>query len=357
MVSYVHCADLHIGKSKTFPDYLGRQGLMLDAIFSIAKSHSDGLVLIAGDIYDCPILTPREKNLFLEKLAKADQDGLTTVIINGNHDIIDQKDGEGYTHLRTVKDLVESHRLQNTFCIESDPQGFLLPKFGLGIVALPALYRKSREVNKITGTYTRALRKAHGDQLPILAVVHEAVVGATNDSGHPFEGGVKLDSTIPVTAWCLGDIHKRQSIPGVPDAWYPGCPIQHDFGDVAERGVLVATTTNPCEPEFHSLWSTVPPLRTLELEPGQDARSIVWSQDSIWRVIGTREQLAGVHLPPNVVRTNYVKHSGPTSPAHNSGLGPKSDQDILAGLQGILAERGMDEEGRKWCLGVMEGLK
>ena len=36
-VKFIHTADLHIGKSRTFPDYLERQELMLDGIYKIAK--------------------------------------------------------------------------------------------------------------------------------------------------------------------------------------------------------------------------------------------------------------------------------------------------------------------------------
>ena len=347
---FLHCADLHIGRSRDFPKYLERQAAMLDGIFDVAQKQTDGLVVIAGDIYDAPVLRPREKDLFIDKLSHADKDGITTVIINGNHDIIDQMDG-GYTHLRTIKDLIASKRLKNTIFIEFNPEALYLEKFKLGFIGVPALYRKSQEVNDTVYAFTQSLREQYGN-IPVVACVHEAIAGAMDETGFSFPKGLRLDGTIPVTYWALGDIHGCQKIPGVPNAWYSGCPIQHDFKDSGRRGVLVVDTDVPHEPTFVPLYHKVQKLVTVVFGKDQDNSEVEIPLDSIVRVEATKKQLSEIYLPPNVVRTKVVNNIEQPAPIKPVGL-----DDLFDGLVEILADMGTDQEGQEFCLDLTRKLQ
>ena len=348
---FLHCADLHLGKSRDFPDYLERQSLMLDGIFQTAKDKTDGLVLIAGDVYDCPVLRPREKDLFVEKLCQADRDGITTVVMNGNHDLIDQV-GAGYTHLHTIKDMVDSRRLRNTVCVEFEPAGLYLERFKVCIVAVPALYRKSKEVNAIVASLTRKLQKQYGDDIPIIATIHETIIGAVDETGRPFQKGVRLDGSVPVSYFALGDIHACQQISGIPNAHYSGCPIQHDFSDSSRRGVLLVNMESPEEPEFFPLYQTVKKLETITLVKDQDTSKVDIPLNSIVRIEATKQQLSEMYLPDNVVRTKIVHAVSQPSTIKPVGL-----DDMFDGLVEILAEMGQDQDGQDFCLDLVRKLQ
>ena len=350
---YVHVADLHIGRSRRLPGYLERQDAMLAGIFKAAADRSDGLVLIAGDIYDRLDISPRERDLFLRHLSQADRAGITTVLINGNHDMIDEDDG-GYTHLRMIKLLVQEKRLQNTIVIETDPTSFWLDKFDIGIIAVPAYYRKTKEVNKIVGHHLKLMEPARKNR-PVLAMVHETVYGSSNDFGKKFgidvideDHTVKLDGTLPVTAFVLGDIHKCQQIKGVPHAWYSGAPIQHDFGDAPRRGLLLADTDNPTEPELVEL--DVTKLVTVAVTEETTNETLNIPQNAIVRVEGSREKLSELSLPDNVVTTK------PTLAQPDAVLDLSTD-DVFAGLGAILAEMGVSESDAQFCLEEAERLR
>ncbi len=337
-MKFIHCADLHIGKSRRLPGYLERQGQMLDGIFELASEMSDGLVVIAGDIYDRLDLLPREKDLFVRRLSEADAAGITTVIINGNHDMIDEADG-GYTHLRTVKNLVNAKRLKRTFLVETQSASFDIPAFKTSFICVPARYRKTKEVNKIVAHQL----KEHPPAWPVVAVVHESVYGARNDAGKRLgvdigdpDHCVSLDHELPVQYWALGDIHKPQRIKGVPNAWYSGAPIQHDFGDSGNRGVLVVDTANPTKPELIEL----PVKKLVTVQVGEDV-----PQDAFVRVEGSPDDLAVTALPENVIATKPVV----TKAAEPDSV-DIDEQDILSGLDSILESMGLDKDAVDWCV-------
>lgn len=334
----IHCADLHIGKSRRLPGYLERQGQMLDGIYDLAANLSDGLVVIAGDIYDRLDLLPREKDLFVRSVSEADAAGITTVIINGNHDMIDDADG-GYTHLRVLRNLVASKRLKRTFVIETEPVSFDIPSYKSSFICVPARYRKTKEVNKIVAHHL----KAHPPAWPVIAVVHEAVYGARNDAGKRMgvdvgdpDHCVSLDHELPVLYWALGDIHKPQRIKGVPNAWYCGAPIQHDFGDSGDRGVLLVDTDNPTEPELVEL----PVKKLVTVQIGEDVPT-----DAYVRVEGSPDDLAVTAMPENVIATKPVLEKS----AEYIEV-EQDEQDVLSGLDTVLESMGLDRDAVEWCV-------
>ena len=53
-----------------------------------------------------------------------------------------------------------------------------------------------------------------------------------------------------VAYWAMGDIHKHQTLNGMPHARYPGPPCQHKFNELPDKGVLLVDTKRPKRPEF-----------------------------------------------------------------------------------------------------------
>jgi len=68
------------------------------------------------------------------------------------------------------------------------------------------------------------------------------LLGSVAENGRKLKSGVVLPEVLNfVNYWALGDIHKRQKVKGF-NAWYPGSPIQHKFGDPDDCGVLIVDT-------------------------------------------------------------------------------------------------------------------
>lgn len=353
-MKFIHCADLHIGKSRGLHGYLERQDKMLSGIYRLAAKLSDGLVVIAGDIYDRLDLTAREKDLFIQHVARADKSGIVTVMVSGNHDMIDEDDG-GYTHLRALKVMADQKRLTNTFVVETHPESFVLDKFDLPVIAVPSYYRKAKEVNKIVMQELDKLGTAARNK-KVLAVVHECILGAKNDFGKRMgidlgskDDCAELDPSMPVTYWALGDIHRAQKINGCPTAWYCGTPIQHDFGDLDDRGVLLVDLDEPESPEL----LPIPGIkRMVTLEVTEDTQAEDIPSDAYVRLEGTRDRIKALKgTGANVVATK-LRAADEVAVIEDVKI-----SDALHGLPEMLAEMGMSASDQKWCLEEAERLR
>lgn len=353
-MKFIHTADLHIGKSRKLPGYLDRQDRMLSEIYRAAADYSDGLVVIAGDVYDRLDLLPREKDLFVQHLCKADKAGITTVMVSGNHDMIEEDHG-GYTHLRGIRMIAEERRLRHTHVFETDPASFVLERFGLTVIAVPSYYRKTKEVNRIVKAELKAAQMTRTLQPKVLAVVHETILGARNDFGKKIgidvgsaDHCVELDASLPVTYWALGDVHKPQRIKGCRNAWYCGTPIQHDFGDAGDRGVLIVDLDDPENPELLEL-EGVKKLVSFEVTAETKKEDI--PTGAYVRLDGDREFVKPLQGAVDVVGTKLT----PVKEAEI--IDDVKISDVLAGLPEVLAEMGVPEAEQRWCLAEAERLR
>ncbi len=334
----LHTADLHVGDSRNLPGYLERQEKMLYTITELCVDREVDLCVMVGDIFDAKHLKPREKDMFLRWLIEHDRAGkkhkFDTVIENGNHDEVE----EGYTHLRQHKIMQDFGMLKSTHIVEADPKLLGPFKGSIWVAALPARKYKGDEINfAVSALYKKLEAKLESNQTNIpgteekvhfVAMVHEAILGAENELGtFRVKKGPKLDPDLPVTYWALGDIHKPfQQI--LPNAWYPGSPIQHDFGDEdTERGVLVVDLEDPVDPE-PVLVSGVKPLITLSQVPAE------WP-DAIVRFEGSPEEIADTAFPENVVGFKPVLEEDTMSSASVTFEG----SDLLDDLPDVLTDQ------------------
>ncbi len=87
---FIHTADWHIGalRSGLPDDYLARAYDMIEQIIKVTKEQSDGVLVVAGDLFHHKIVTDAERNLLLKALLKMERMGIFTLMINGNHDIV-----------------------------------------------------------------------------------------------------------------------------------------------------------------------------------------------------------------------------------------------------------------------------
>jgi len=299
----LHTADLHIGDSRALPNYLDRQEKMLRQITEIAIREKVDAVVIAGDICDAKRMFEREKDMLLTWMIEHDRAGekhdFWTVVMNGNHDEIEA----GYTHLRGHRIMADYGMFHRTYVVEDKPQlvGAIKDKIWFAVLPAPSKRYEGDEINETVVTLRNSLIKkleSKGQKIEdvyFVAMIHEAVDGAINEiATHKIRKGPVISRNLGVTYWALGDIHKPfQQI--LPNAWYSGSPIQHDFGDVSQdRGVLIVDLDAPTKPKPVMI-TGITPLVTLTEVPKE------WPKDQIIRFEGSSKAITETMFPANVV--------------------------------------------------------
>ncbi|MDR3101676.1 MAG: exonuclease SbcCD subunit D [Methanocalculaceae archaeon] len=85
-MKFLHLSDLHIGKSVNgFPMLEEQRHIFAQAIGHIQTEKPDA-VLIAGDIYDRTVPSVEAVRLFDDFLTRLAKEGVTVLLISGNHD-------------------------------------------------------------------------------------------------------------------------------------------------------------------------------------------------------------------------------------------------------------------------------
>lgn len=258
---------------------------MLEQLFSDAVAHECDAILICGDIYDkMTTLKEEEKDLFIEVLGKYDGK-LEIVLINGQHDMLSAE----RTHLSILKELVESKVLNTTTVVEFEPE-LITHIDGCDILAIP--YGEYTSVS-LSDVVTDHLEGSTQDI--VVGMFHGMLKGCFNDLGKQFDDGVTLPSK--VNYWALGDIHKQQKLDDI--TWYPGSPIQHNFGEVEQgRGyLLVEVTSDDLTVTPYSL-KGIKPLINIDLDEEEEI-----PEDAYVKLTYTdRKVLNDRLLPANVVK-------------------------------------------------------
>jgi DNA repair exonuclease SbcCD nuclease subunit len=313
MPKFLHTADLHLNaQRRAFPQtYLQRTDWLLAAIEQTAIDHEVDCVVVAGDVFDRADLTNAERYRFAEWLGQLQ---IPVLCIAGNHDARSQQIGD--TCLRDLSAL----RLKRHLIHDGDPR--LVHAFDCSWILFPHHGWGSRELDLIVTSAVETATTRYPDD-PIVVVLHEAVMGSSTDGGHQLTQGVQLNGDVPVTYWALGDIHLTQRI--LPNAFYCGSPYQVDFGEAADKGVLIVDTDHAMEPEFVSL--TCPyPLVTL------DQRQTEWPEFS--RYVGEDD----VTTPPHVLRVaTTVQDTTPSTSPSQPTVPP------LWGLEEHLSKQALDD--------------
>jgi len=341
-VKIIHCADWHIGRSRNLPGYLERQCAMIDGIYTIAKENAINIVLVAGDVVDRIDLLPKEKDVLIDRIAFYDRKGFRTVFLMGNHDIIEMTINGKYSHIRTVKNLVDRHVLKNTFVIETEPCSFWIDN--LFVIAIP---------NGFGESYATVIKDALESITPpsdvyfTCAMMHEMIDGSINDANFKFTSKLGLDYSITklVNYVALGDVHRPQEVNR--NSWYSGSPIQHDFGDAPPRGVLLVDLTHALsEPEL----IPIPGIKPLLSVTVNEALSLA-EEEAYLRI----EHKPGEMVPnvPNLVSSKIV-----VDERASTDIADKiQTSDIFSGIEDILASEGLSVEEQMEAVNILNKLR
>lgn len=324
-MKFLHTADIHVGASRKLDGYLQRQEQMLRGIYRIAEKHTDKVVILAGDIFHRKDVKPKERDMLLDLLVKYDSEGFTTLIINGNHDILKSD----YSSIHFLKILQESGRLKNTIIQEVTSSSVHIKN--TNFILIPWHAYSTEEFNALVSQHIDEITNAD----PIYVVAHECIFGASSDTWSADSSYLKIIEDSRVTAYCLGDIHKPQKIGS--KIWYSGSPIQHDFGDENNKHVLIFDTE--CSEPYEVCLTGIRPLLTFDELPEDKI-------DAYIRVVGDVENNDLIANENDIV---YLK------PKYEPVKVNLSDA-LLEDLVPCLAERGLNAEHQIMGLNMAQDM-
>ncbi len=209
MVRIFHAADLHLGRipyglRERFVDF----GRAFDWFVEEALRERPDLVVLAGDLFDHPQITPNALLLAVDGLERLRQAGIPVVAVEGNHD-------RGTRRARTSwPEYLCERELLILLAPEPGEEGLAFPlwdgRFGGRVevagVWLYGLPYAGASQPLLLDALEAALR-ADPPSGPVLAVGHFGIEGEIPGMA----GGLppdRLEGVEGVTAWLLGHLHK-----------------------------------------------------------------------------------------------------------------------------------------------------
>jgi len=324
MPRFLHTSDLHLNALRRFNQfYLDRAKRVLQSILRVAKNRGVDFIIVAGDVYDRRDITHLERQLVTDWLGASP---IPILSISGNHD--KRSAAVGDTCLSYLSGLGSELSLHEVY----DGTPTILKKFGCSFILLPYQGWTDQELFLILDTLVP--RASADPDRPVIAVMHEAVQGCTNDVGLTItkSNQIRIDTAFPqIDYWALGDMHIQQQI--ADNAFYCGAPYQTRFDELPNKGVLIVDTDDPGNPEFVEVPSSTLDILTDEPDdwPSPLEALVQFRPDG---------QFPAISMP-----TNVEFHPSIVVPSTENSGGPLRDSiGIFDGLESHLARLGLRPE-------------
>jgi len=259
-IKIIHFADLHLGvetygRIDPATGYSSRMVDILNAFDELVDSavaNRVDLVLFCGDAYKDRSPNPTQQREFARRIKRLSQNGISTFILCGNHDLSNAANRASATEIFDTLAVDNVH-------VAGKPDIFRIPVAGqvLQVVALPWLRRtnlvnreefKNMDINAIHQQMEEVLTRQVAQLIarldpanPAVLAAHTWVKGARTGS----EKGATIgrepelllsnitDSRLDYIA--LGHIHRRQVLSEKPPVVYPGSLVKLDFSDADEE--------------------------------------------------------------------------------------------------------------------------
>lgn len=242
---------------------LRRYSSTLQCIFDAARDRAASTVVLAGDVFEHSNVYPKERDVLLRCLLS--NWDIRVLIINGNHDVLER----GYTSLHFLSILQASNRIPHVTVAEIKPVRVIVD--GIHFLLVPFVGKERLFYKRVSLLVKQVSDEFPKKPPPIVVASHEMFRGSITDldtTGEYTKSGIRFPRIPEVTYWALGDIHRCQQI--AKGAHYSGPPVQMNFGETLEKGVLLVDTDDPHHPEFIPIQhSDILPLINLE-DPTED---------------------------------------------------------------------------------------
>lgn len=250
----LHTADWHIGRTIRGRSRHAEQTELMAEIVELARAEEVDLVLVAGDQFDTSNPGPESERLVYRTLMGL-AEVAPVVMVAGNHD--------HPRRLEAVAPLLGLSRVTvGAQLARPEEGGVVRPVDGVRVALIPFLSQRSivtaddlmaLDADEHGGKYAERMGSIVAALTADLSVDEvNVVVGHVMVHGGDIGGGERaahtvFDYSIPAQTFpaalsyvALGHLHRHQRMPAAAPVWYPGSPVQLDFGEVDDRkGVLL----------------------------------------------------------------------------------------------------------------------
>ena len=258
----LHTSDWHVGKVLKGRDRYDEHEAVLASLVGTARSEDVDLVLIAGDLFETQVPSPRAQGQVIRALLALRGDGRQVVAIAGNHDNPNLLDSV----YRPVLGELGLHVLGTPKAPDSGGTLHLTTRGGeqVTVAAMPFLSQRyavraaelllheqaehALDYARRTAAIIEMLTAGFTPDSVNIVTTHATFLGGRRGGGErdvqtTFEYEVPA-SILPSSAHyaALGHLHRQQEIPAPCPTFYSGSPLAIDFGEEAnEPGALIVT--------------------------------------------------------------------------------------------------------------------
>ena len=267
----VHTADWHVGKSIRGRHRGDEYREILEELKEFISRHDIDILLVAGDIFDSTTPSAEAENIVYNFFHDISLLGVRSLVIAGNHDsglrfeaIANLMKLAGVTirgffsHSREKRELTITAADGNQARIVLVPfvpeRTFVRAEDLLdGKISNTITY--SREMGKLLRQFSAHFTPQTVNIVVAHLLMHGARVGGGERSLYLGDNYAVYPEEIPanIDYLALGHMHLYQQIPGPGAIYYPGSPLQMDFGETeTPKGFLYleAFPGCPCQPRF-----------------------------------------------------------------------------------------------------------
>lgn len=253
MATFIHTADLHLGRQLYGERLLDDQRVVLDQLVDLVQVRRPTALLIAGDVYDRSV-PPAEAVELLDSLVVRVAGELQTpiIMIPGNHDSADR--------LGFGSRLMGAGRLHIAGTLKGAPEPVMLSDEAgpIAIYALPFLeparvsaLTQDTSVNDQQSAWAAMLQpiRAAAEEQRSVLVGHAFVQGCTvSESERPLSIGgadtIQASLFDGLSYVALGHLHQAQSV-GSDRVQYSGSPLKYSLSEVNHSKAFTVVELSP----------------------------------------------------------------------------------------------------------------
>ena len=232
----LHTSDWHLGASEENRSLLEDQQFFIDEICRIIREKQVDAVLIAGDVFDRPVVSAEAIRLYDSAMTRICKDaGVQVCVIAGNHD--------GAERLSSCNELLSQVGLHIAGSLIRDPQivdlddteVFLLP--WITEMKVKSVFTEEKDsIQSLEDAYrvvTNQYRAAFSPGKKHILLAH-AYIANTETSTSDMAAEIGFASQVPAGIFegfdyvALGHLHKPQDV--TPTIRYSGTPMPYSFG-------------------------------------------------------------------------------------------------------------------------------